>query len=124
MIFTATKLKYDKKERLKKIMDSVQYSCGSVLQDIDCSPQYQEVIGKVYVRASLTCADKVEVPAYSCGAHNPVCIHYGTKDDLISGEQAKPVYPTCSICFSSKPKVFRCKRNLMASCSTSSKTNK
>ena len=74
----------------------------------------QELIGKVYihVRANLTCADKLEVPYYSYCAHEPICIHCGMEDDLISGEQANVVYPTCSTCLSSKPKAFRRKRNL------------
>ena len=67
MIYAARKLNYDEKERLKTIIDSVQYSCGCVLKDIDCSSRDQELIGKVYVRviANLSCADKVEMPYYS-----------------------------------------------------------
>ena len=106
VIYAARKLKYDEMERLNRIVDLVQYSCGSIMKDIECSSRDQELIGKVYIRANLTCADRVEIPYYSCGVHDPICIHCGSEDDLISGEQATPVYPTCSTCFSSKPKAF------------------
>ena len=124
VIYAARKLKYDEMERLKRVIDGVQYSCGSVLSDIDYSFRDQELICKVYVRANRTCADKVEVPFYSCGVHDPICIDCGVEDDLISGEVAKPVYPTCLTCFSSKPKAFRRKRSLMASSSAPGKKKK
>ena len=102
VIYAARKLKYEEMERLKRVIDGVQYSCGSVLKDIDCSSRDQELTGKVYIRANLTCSDKVEVPFYLCGVHDPICIHCGVEDDLISRKLAKPVYPTCSTCFSSQ----------------------
>ena len=66
VIYAARKLKYDDMERLKRIRDGVQYSCGSVLRDIDCSFRDHKLIGKVYARANLTCADEVVIPYYSC----------------------------------------------------------
>ena len=86
VIYAARKLKYDEIEGLNSIIDLVQYSCGSIMKDIEHNFRDQELIGKVYVRANLTCADKVEIPYYLCGVHDPICIHCWADDDLISGE--------------------------------------
>ena len=56
VIYAARNMKYDEMERLKRIIDGVQYSCGSVLRDIDCSSRDHQLIDKVYMRANLTCA--------------------------------------------------------------------
>lgn len=80
----------------------------------------QELIGKVYVRANLTCTDKLEVPYYSYCAYDPICIHCGMEDDLISGEQANVVHMyilLAQLAFLASPKLFRRKRNLITSSS-------
>lgn len=78
-------------------------------------------LGKVFVRANLSCGDKIEVPYYSCGNYEPICIYCGLPDNLVSGDAATPIYPTCTDCFSQYPKAFRRKRNLMAQCASKSK---
>lgn len=94
---------------------------SSLLQDIDCESQDQQLLGKVFVRANLSCGDKIEVPYYSCGNYEPICIYCGLPDNLVSGDAATPIYPTCTDCFSQYPKAFRRKRNLMAQCASKSK---
>ena len=49
VIYAARKLKYDEMERLNRIVDLVQYSCGSIMKDIECSSRDQELIGTVYI---------------------------------------------------------------------------
>ena len=52
---------------------------------------------------------------YSLGVFDDVCIHCGDPDDIIKGEEAADILPTCGGCFNyqSKLKVFKRKRNQM-----------
>ena len=86
-------------ERLSRQLELEHYSCGSRLQDIDLDTQDEELISKGYVQANLLCGDKVEVPYYSCGVYEPICVYCGLAKDLMIGEVAKAIYPTCSHCF-------------------------
>ncbi len=47
---------------------------------------------------------------------DPVCIHCGNLDDIVTGEVAVDILPTCRLrfgCFQAMPKVFKRKLNLL-----------
>ena len=49
---------------LQGLLADVLYSCGSQLSDLtaeDSSPIPKDLLGRVFVRAKLICADKVEI---------------------------------------------------------------
>ena len=76
------KLKGKAREELEVLMETVLYSCGSVLKDIETEGDETSVLGDVCVRANLTCTMPIEFTYYSAG-YESICIHCGTVDDLV-----------------------------------------
>ena len=103
----------DKKNDLKSMLDTVQYSCDCMRQDID--HEEDSVLDKVFTRANLNCNSNIEIPYYGT-RHEPLCIYCGSEDDL---ETDKPeAYPVCRTCVGLKPPVLRRKRSSTASSSS------
>ena len=114
VLYSKNKLKVTDQITLQNLLANVNYSCGSVLSDVQdksMSKSQQELVERVFVRANLQCEDKIETPYYSSNSFFDVCIHCGDPDNIVQGEQ--DVLPTCKFCIDSKPKVFRRKRSQM-----------
>ena len=65
------------------------YSCGSLLSELtgqEASPQQTDLTSRMFIRANLVCADKVETAYYSSGVFEDVCIHCGNPDGIIRGD--------------------------------------
>ena len=124
VLYSQRKLKYYELSVLKEILSIVAYSCGSLLCELvsqETSSLHRELIGRVFVKANLTCSDKVETAYYSSELFEDVCIHYGSAS-LISREEAVDILPTCDSCFRTKPKAFKHKQNQMQPASKRSRT--
>ena len=74
LFYSKNVLKNEEKSELSNILESVQYSCGAVMQDIE--HEDVSVLTKVYVRENLTCESPIEIPYYSMN-HEPLCIYCG-----------------------------------------------
>ena len=80
------KLKFTDQITLQNLLVNVNYSCGSVLSDIQdetLSRSQREVVDKVFVRTNLQCEDKIETPYYSSNSFIDVCIHCGDPDNIV-----------------------------------------
>ena len=78
------------KESVAKFLEHITYSCGASLQNI----LDEEIIGQVFVRADLSCGEKIEIPYYSA-KYKDICINCGCMNDL---ELKDEVYPLCDTC--------------------------
>ena len=89
VLYSKNKLKFTDQITLQNLLVNVNYSCGSVLSDIQdetLSNSQREVVDKVFVRANLQCEDKIETPYYSSNSFSDVCIHCGDPDNIVQEE--------------------------------------
>ena len=108
------KLKFADQVTLKNLLADINYSCGSVLSDVQdesMSKCQRELVERVFVRANLQCEDKIETPYYSSNSFIDVCVHCSDPDNIVQEE--KDILPTCKVCIENKPRVFRRKRSQM-----------
>ena len=95
-------------QELETALEHVDYTCGSSL--LDYASVYGSVLEKVFVRKDFRCFDTVEVPYYSSGAFNVICVHCASGSDIIPELDS---YPMCVHCVNArKPKVMKRKRKL------------
>ena len=80
---------------LQQLLADVLYSFGSDLTAEGSSPVHKDLLGHVFARANLTCADKVESSYYSSEVFEDVCIHCGNPDNIVKGEKVAGTQPTC-----------------------------
>ena len=75
----------------------------------------------LFVRANLTCADKVEIPYYSSEVFEDVCIHCGNPDNIVKGDEVAGIQPTCDFCWNdeSKTRILKRKRKQIQTLQTS-----
>ena len=92
LLYTKNVLTSKEKSELNNILENVQYSCGSVMQDIE--HEDDSILTKVYVRENLTCESSMEIPYYGTN-HEPVCFHCGQEDEL---QNFVDKYPICKHC--------------------------
>ena len=114
VLYSQRKLKLQEAQYLKDHLVGIVYSCGSLLSELfgqETSPGQTEIVSRVSVQANLACADQVETAYYSSGVFDDVCVHCGDPNDIIRGEEAADILPTCGGCFNdkSKPKVTQAK---------------
>ena len=99
VIYAARKLSGLEKVQLKAVLNDHWYTCGSSLQDllltVEEALRPTHILNKVYVRANLTCNERIEVPYYSSEMFEDIC-HLCTSDDLVTGEL--DTYPICNQC--------------------------
>ena len=62
LLYSKNVLTNNEKFKLNTILENVQYSCGSVMQDI--KHDNDSILTKVYVQESLTCESSMEIPYY------------------------------------------------------------
>ncbi len=118
LLYTQCKLKGSESLCLMALLTDAWYSCGSLLSKLignEASPLQKEIIARVFARANITCADKVETPYYSAEMFDSVCIHSGNPDDIVTGEEAADILPTCRL-FSSNARNLQTKAESNATC--------
>lgn len=64
----------------------------------------------MYIRADLTCSDTVEVPYFSAGIFEDVCIHCATREGLVRDND---LHPTCQACKASKQTIRKRKQSVV-----------
>ena len=114
VLYSQRKLKHPEERCLQDLLCDVMYSCGSQLSDLvsdDTPPLHRDLLQRVFVLGNLTCSTRVETAYYSSQVFENVCVHCGTLDEIMRGEEAVDIVPTCESCFNSKPKVFKRKRS-------------
>lgn len=108
--------KLSKKEfvDLQRALEDISYTCGATIQDFveNHEENPDHILLKVHARKDLQCQTPVEVPYYSSGIYPLLCCHCATSEELVSGEAARDIYATCSVCFDSKPRLLKRKRKL------------
>lgn len=96
VIYSKTVLSAEQKDELELVIESLSYTCGSRMQEIEGS--VTGLTDKVYVKANLTCLSPIEIPYYSA-KYEDICYHCGTTDELVvSGNN----YLICSSCIQEK----------------------
>ena len=118
VLYSQRKLRVQEVESLKDQLTGMMYSCGSLLSELlgqEISPEQTNIVSRVFVRANLACTDPVETAYYSSGVFDDVCIHCGDPNDIVRGEEAADILPTCMNCFNDKrkPKILKRKRSQM-----------
>ena len=118
LIYSKNALSVEEKSELQSILDTVQYSCGCKMQDIDHEENC--VLEKVFTRANLSCSSNIEIPYYGT-SHEALCIYCGSENDLETGKPES--YPICQTCSElNKPPVLRRKRTSTTGSSAAKKT--
>lgn len=82
----------EEKDELGEILDSLIYTCGSRLQEIEGTTT--GLLDKTYVKQNLTCNSYTEIPYYSA-KYEDICYYCGTTEDLVVSSTD---YPICSNC--------------------------
>ena len=83
LIYSKATLTPQEKVELGGILEEIQYSCGSGLQEIEHDDR--SVLQKVFTRTNLTCSSPIELPYYSNNIHEPLCFHCGSEEITDSG---------------------------------------
>ena len=107
------------KVRLEKILEEVQYSCGSSLQDIE----HDDSSILCRFKTNLLCSSPMEIPYYGT-YHEPLCFYCGSSDVADNEEDLQDKYPICKSCLDEKPAVFKRKRKAPSQCSGAKKRKK
>ena len=96
-IYAQIQLTTDEQGELERLIESVEYTCGSSLA-VDGNPLY----GKVFMQTRLHCSDHIEFAYYACSCKQPdLCCHCGSVNcmhdpDLL--QNFKVVLPKCENC--------------------------
>ncbi|XP_070556692.1 uncharacterized protein [Ptychodera flava] len=93
------KLKQHELNQLDAAMEEVDFTCGTDIHNFIPEGQPGHIISKVYVRHDLQCTSPVEIPYFSSSVFPALCSHCGSGEDLLSGERAADIYPTCTDCY-------------------------
>ena len=118
LVYSKNALSTEEKSELESILETIQYSCGCKMQDIDHEENC--VLEKVFTRANLSCNSNIEIPYYGT-SHEPLCIYCGSEEDLETGKPES--YPICQGCSGlNKPPILRRKRGSTAGSSAAKKT--
>lgn len=119
LIYSKNALNFREKAELGGILEQIQYSCGSGLQEIEHDDH--SVLRKLFTRMNLTCSSPMEIPYYSSNEHEPLCFHCGC-EDIVKDDMMEDKYPICHQCIDEKkPLISKRKR---ASVPQSSSTKK
>ena len=108
VIHSKLKLKTGESEKLKRALSGLQYICGSTFNEFD-SEKDDGILKKTFVRENLSCSTGIELTYYSATIYPDVCIHCGSKRNLVPNNVA--VFPRCrSVECNKKGDVARRKR--------------
>ena len=94
LIFAKNKLKERELNLLKRMLNEIVYTCGATFSEYDTEAE-DCILYKVFVKANLSCGQKVEVSFYSCEIFKAVCIHCGCVDNF---PKEIEYYPQCTRC--------------------------
>ena len=79
--------------RLESVFKDARYSCGADVHDIDVNENDSPILEKGFVKLNLTCKSMIEIPYYSVGTYEIICIHCGSDEDV---REEPHLYPICS----------------------------
>ncbi len=111
-LHSRAKLKSCERPVVAQFLETVDYSCGSSMNDIDCDES--SVLKKLFVRENVDCQTPIELPYYSA-KYPPICYYCGTEPDEDAMED-KGHYPLCADCRNLQPlipirtRAFKAKR--------------
>ena len=101
LLYSKLSLKTPRREELCQVVGDLDYTCGSSFADIPT--EEGNILQSVFVKASLSCSQPIEVPYYTAG-HVDVCIHCGLPSELVYDEGC---YPACTACKSASKKAVK-----------------
>ena len=117
LVYSKNALSIEEKSELQSILDTVQYSCGYKMQDIDHEENC--VLEKVFTRASLSCSSNIEIPYY--GTVVKLCVF--TVDLRMMYKLVNLKAILCQTCSElNKPPILRRKRTSTTGSSAAKKT--
>ena len=112
LIYSKKALNAAEKKEVEKILEDIQYSCGSGLQNIEHDDS--SVLHKIFTRLNLSCLSPIEIPYYTNNKTEPLCF-YCSSEDIDSSKDFCDCYPMCNQCIASKrPPVLKRKRAVSA----------
>lgn len=108
LIHSKNKMKKDALEQFKRVINDYVYVCGGSFSDVDIDEGNNDtkILSTVFIRENLDCQSLVELPYYSAGIFENVCIYCGSSKDVVRNEL---VYPKCQHC-STKDDIKKTKR--------------
>ena len=107
LLYAKLKLKGEEISALKRTLNDLLYVCGGSLKEISADEDPNvHISDKVFVRENLCCTSLIELPYYSVGIYQNICIHCGKSERLTNDVD---VYPKCIGCHQ-KVNVARKKR--------------
>ena len=99
LVHSKKKLQPAEKLFIEALVETVTYSCGANIRNIDVEDEGERgILLKVFVRQNLLCNTMIELPYYTSG-YDHICIYCGNDDNLVVGDG---VYPLCTKCKRSK----------------------
>ena len=78
LLHSQKKLKANEVVRLESVFEDVRYSCGADVHDIDVNENDSPILEKVFVKLNFTCKSMIEIPYYSVGTYEIICLHRGS----------------------------------------------
>ena len=113
VIYASKKLSLTHLKNLQALLSVYSYSCGCVFQDLitadNSTPQINDLLKHVFVRANLVCSSPVEVPYFSSESFQDICYYCAASENLVNNIDS---YPLCSACAVKYDKPLRRKRAL------------
>ena len=92
LMHSKTKLKLSECNVLKRSLSGLQYVCCAAFSSYE-PDENNDIFAKAYVRENLSCLTDIELTYYSTNIFPDVCIHCGTKQNLVPKSVVN--YPRC-----------------------------
>lgn len=107
LLYAKLKLKGEDISTLKRTLNDLLYVCGGSLREISGDENSNaDISDKVFVRENLCCTSPIELPYYSVGTYQSICIFCGCSETLTNTPEA---YPKCIGC-NDKENILKKKR--------------
>ena len=121
LMFSQRMLKGEEKASLKRVLNGLEYVCGSSFQEFLVNSENRDVkiLEKVFVKENLSCSLVVERPYYSCDFLKKVCIHCGSARDLTTSVEFYPKCPKCR----NETNILKTKRKIVVAADLAPKNN-
>ena len=91
VIHSKKKLTQSQVLQLKRALNGLQYVCGSSFNEFDS--EKESILNNVFVRENICCTTNIELTYYSADIFPRICIHCGTKQNLVP--KCIENYPRC-----------------------------
>lgn len=95
--YSKKKLKDTERNKIVRMIEDLQYTCGTYFDSEDESP-----LILIEMRKNIICNSYIEVPYYGA-QHKNICIHCSSDENL---KEEVGCYPICSECHSIKKKII------------------